>query len=107
MSGPDPEDRRVPRQDSGSSSPPPLPSTPEQPLPVGLEELPSDTFHQVRQILAGVLSLAAGLYDAWIEGHNGGFDISFDTILVLTGLYLISGAKGLMPQRLVGKDIGK
>lgn len=106
-SGAEAEGQSESQSDTTSGSLPPPPSTPGPPQPVGLEELPSDIFHQLRQILAGLLALAAGLYDAWVEGHNGGFDVSFDTILVLTGLYLISGAKGLMPQRLVGKDIGK
>lgn len=58
--------------------------------------LESDPWHQLRQVLAGVLALVAGLYDAWIMGSARGFDISFDTVLVLTGLYLISGASSLM-----------
>lgn len=58
--------------------------------------LESDPWHQLRQVLAGVLALIAGLYDAWIMGSARGFDISFDTVLVLTGLYLISGASSLM-----------
>lgn len=74
------------------------PNEPPKPPPAG-DELPSDKWHQIRQVGAGLLSFAAGLYDAWVQGRNSGFDISFDTVLILTGLYLISGAEGLLPEK--------
>lgn len=71
---------------------------PPKPPPAG-DELPSDKWHQIRQVVAGLMAFGAGLYDAWVEGQNRGFDISFDTVLILTGLYLISGAEGLLPEK--------
>lgn len=59
--------------------------------------MPSDLAHQVRQVAAGLLAFGAGLYDAWAKGTHEGFDISFDTVLILTGLYLISGVQTLAP----------
>ena len=62
------------------------------------EELATDLPHQARQVIAGLLALIVGVYDAWWKGvEHQGFDISFDTVLLMTGLYLISGVKGIAP----------
>jgi hypothetical protein len=77
------------------------PKPPAEPETVRLsteEALPADLPHQARQVIAGLLALVVGVYDAWWKGaDHQGFDISFDTVLLMTGLYLISGVKGIAP----------
>lgn len=51
--------------------------------------------HWWREPVAGMISVAIGVYDSWAYGHEKGLSSSLDELLVIGGIILIAGSKRL------------
>ena len=70
---------------------------------IPLETARANLLHWWREPIAGVIALAAGLFDTWHYGREGGLSTNVDEILVLGGIVLIAGSRrlfaGTLPPR--------
>jgi hypothetical protein len=58
--------------------------------------LASDTFHQARQIMAGLVGIGVACIDRWkFPGENQGFSNNVDELVLLISLGVLAGAAGL------------
>ena len=62
---------------------------------IPLEAARASLLHWWREPIAGIVSVAVGVFDAWHFGRDNGLSANIDELLIIGGIVLIAGSRRL------------